>query len=102
VPRPKGSKNKTNGFRAQLKALALADLAGEGELSLAKLVELRDSSRNETIQLAAAIELKNTAFGKPKQQLDHGMTADLLKSVTELRRKRGLDLDVRKLPEAED
>ena len=102
--RQKGSKNRNvilrggrfdgplPSHKSILRAIAIADLGGEAELSLGKLIDLRDNAESEAVQLAAAIELKNTAFGKPKQQIDHGVAADLLKSVHELRKRRGLDV----------
>ena len=78
------------GFALQLRRLALADANGEAEISLAKLCELRDHAEAEGVQLAAAIEIKNSVWGKPKQAIDHGASADLTKAISDLRHKRGL------------
>lgn len=56
-------------FATQLKKIALAELNGQAEISMAKLVYLRDHAETEGVQFAAAKEIKDTAWGKPSQAI---------------------------------
>jgi hypothetical protein len=55
------------GVIVQLRKLALANSSGEAEKSLAMMVNLRDHSKNESIQFAAAKEIMDRVWGKPRQ-----------------------------------
>ena len=54
-----------------MRRIALADADGEAEISLGVLVKLRDHAKAEGIRFAAATEIKNTIWGKPRQALEH-------------------------------
>lgn len=44
----------------------------EAKKSMMVLIDLRDHSNAESIRMAAAIEIKNTIWGRPKQAMEHG------------------------------
>ncbi|HKQ36133.1 MAG TPA: hypothetical protein VJT11_12570 [Nitrospiraceae bacterium] len=44
--------------------------ADYGPASIAKLVQLRDGAESEQVQFAAAKELLDRAYGRPRQEID--------------------------------
>jgi hypothetical protein len=58
-------------YATQLREIALAEHDSEARKSMAVLIYLRDHARGEGIRMAAAIEIKNTVWGKPRQALEH-------------------------------
>ena len=69
--RPAGAANK---LTRPVKALA----ASYGPASISRLVQLRDGAASEQVRFAAAKELLDRAYGRPRQEID--LTGD--KSVT--------------------
>jgi len=65
------ARGRRSTFERDMLRLALADANEEAERSLAKLVWLRDNSRDERVVMDAAIEIKNTVWGRPAQQIRH-------------------------------
>jgi hypothetical protein len=64
--RPSGALNK---LTQPVKALA----ASYGPASIARLVQLRDGAASEQVRFAAAKELLDRAYGRPRQEIDlHG------------------------------
>jgi hypothetical protein len=88
--RPPGTPNKLS---RPVKALA----ASYGPASIARLVQLRDGAASEQVRFAAAKELLDRAYGRPRQEID--LTGD--KSVTVIvQRQTAPVLDVlRALPD---
>jgi hypothetical protein len=61
--RPAGAPNK---IARPVKALA----ASYGPASIARLVQLRDGAASEQVRFAAARELLDRAYGRPRQEID--------------------------------
>ena len=63
--RPAGAPNK---ITRPVKALA----ASYGPASIARLVQLRDGAASEQVRFAAARELLDRAYGRPRQEIELG------------------------------
>lgn len=63
--RPRGALNK---LTKPVRELA----ADEGPTSILRLVHLRDHADSEQVQFAAAKELLDRAYGRPRQEFDEG------------------------------
>lgn len=57
------------GLLTKMKRLALAEMQSEAEKSMSKLIWLRDHADTQGVQMACAIEIKNTVWGKPVQAI---------------------------------